>query len=85
MFSFAPSLLASPHHSKRTRPEVYVSSLVQLDGSIDDGEVSAWMITMACCDSYQQRDSMDSGRDGDKRIASVLMMIGPELLRRRRH
>ena len=85
LFSFAPSLLASPHHSKRTRPEVYVSSLVQLDGSIDDGEVSAWMITMACCDSYQQRDSMDSGRDGDKRIASVLMMIGPELLRRRRH
>ena len=84
LFSFAPSLLASPHHSKRTRPEVYVSSLVQLDGSIDDGEVSAWMITMACCDSYQQRESIDSGGDGDKRIAAVLMMIGPELLRRRR-
>lgn len=85
LFSFAPSLLASPHHSKRMRPEAYVGSLVQLDGSIDDGEVGAWMTTMACCDSYQQRESMDSGADGDKRIAAVLMMLGPELLRRKRH
>lgn len=85
LFSFAPTLLASPHHSKRIRPEAYVASLVQLDGSIDDGEVSAWMTTMACCDSYQQRESMDTGRDGDKRIAAILMMLGPELLRRRRH
>jgi conserved oligomeric Golgi complex subunit 5 len=85
LFSFAPTLLASPHHSKRIRPEAYVTSLVQLDGSIDDGEVSAWMTTMACCDSYQQRESLDTGRDGDKRIAAILMMLGPELLRRRRH
>jgi len=86
LFSFAPPLLSSPHHSKRMRPEEYVSTLVQLDGAIDDGEASAWMTTMACCDSYQQRESVDGGaRSGDRRVAALLMMLGPELLRRRRH
>jgi len=86
LFSFAPTLLSSPHHSKRMRPEDYVSTLVQLDGSIDDGEASAWMTTMACCDSYQQRESIDrDSGNGDRRVAAILMMLGPELLRRRRH
>jgi hypothetical protein len=84
LFSFAPDLLSSPHHSKRMRPQDYVSTLVKLDGSIDDGEASAWMTTMACCDSYQQRESV-VGMEGDRRIAAILMMLGPELLRRRRH
>ena len=84
LFSFAPDLLSSPHHSKRMRPEDYVSNLVMLDGSIDEGEASAWMTTMACCDSYQQRESV-VGMDGDRRVAAILMMLGPELLRRRRH
>jgi hypothetical protein len=84
LFSFAPDLLSSPHHSKRMRPEDYVSNLVMLDGSIDEGEVSAWMTTMACCDSYQQRESV-VGMDGDRRVAAILMMLGPELLRRRRN
>ena len=86
LFSFAPSLLSSPHHFKHMRPEAYVSELVRLDGSIDDGEVSAWMTTMACCDSYQQRESVGgSVLDGDGRVAAVVMILGPELLRRRRH
>mmetsp|Transcript_19228 Transcript_19228/g.28447 ORF Transcript_19228/g.28447 Transcript_19228/m.28447 type:complete len:1031 (-) Transcript_19228:40-3132(-) len=86
LFSFAPTLLSSPHHFKRMRPEDYVNTLVQLDGNIDEGEASAWMITMACCDSYQQRESIDrDGGNGDRRIAAILMMLGPELLRRRRH
>ena len=85
LFSFSPNLLSSPHHSKRLRPEEYVSELVRLDGSVDDGETSAWMTTMACCDSYQQRESVGvSDADGDKRMAAVVMTVGPELLRRRR-
>lgn len=84
LFSFAPDLLSSPHHSKRMRPENYVSTLVMLDGSIDEGEASAWMATMACCDSYQQRESV-VGMEGDRRVAAILMMLGPELLRRRRN
>jgi hypothetical protein len=86
LFSFAPTLLSSPHHSKRMTPEAYVSELVSLDGSIEDGEVSAWMTAMACCDSYQQRESVGSSNpDGDWRVAAVVMALGPELLRRRRH
>jgi len=87
LFSFSPDLLSSPHHSKRQRPEEYVSELVRLDGSVEDGETSAWMTTMACCDTYQQRESVDvSDRDdGDRRVAALVMTAGPELLRRRRH
>ena len=84
LFSFAPELLSSPHHSKRMRPEEYVSTLVKLDGSIDEGEASAWMTTMACCDAYQQRESV-VGMDGDRRVPAIMMMLGPELLRRRRN
>lgn len=87
LFSHAPSLMSSPHHFKRMDPSDYVGVLVKLDGSIDDGEASAWMTTMACCDAYQQRDSVGGGdrsADGDRRIGAILMVLGPELLRRRR-
>ena len=87
LFSFAPNLLSSPHHSKRLKVEDYVvSSLVKLDGGVEDGEASAWMTTMACCDSYQQRESAQHGvSDGDSRIPTMLLALGPELLRRRRN
>jgi len=87
LFSFAPALLTSPHHFKRVDAGEYVSNtLVKLDGSVEDGEASAWMTTMACCDAYQQRESVDGGdyTDGDRRIGAILMVLGPELLRRRR-
>ena len=86
LFSFAPALLTSPHHFKRMDAGDYVSStLVKLDGSVDDGEASAWMTTMACSDAYQQRGSVDGSiTDGDRRISAILMIMGPELLRRRR-
>lgn len=87
LFSFAPSLLSSPHHSKRMRAEDYVANLVQLDADIEDGEANAWMTIMACCDSYHQRESVDRGNtDGDARVSRILMDLGgPELLRPRRH
>lgn len=87
LFSFAPNLLSSPHHSKRLSPEDYVKTLVNYNGSFDDCETSAWMTTMACCDAYMQRESVDGAvthGDGDKRVAAILMLLGPELLRRRR-
>jgi conserved oligomeric Golgi complex subunit 5 len=86
LFSFAPSLLSSPHHAKRIKAEDYVMTLVQLDGSAQHGEDTAWMVTMSCCDMYQQRasSSMTSLSDGDARIAQILLALGPELLRRRR-
>ena len=85
LFSFAPTLLSSPHHFKRLRVDEYVATLVSLNGDVEEGEASAWMTTMACCDSYRQRESAhQNATDGDSRIASILMLIGPELLRRRR-
>lgn len=86
LFSFAPSLLSSPHHTKRMRADDYVFHLVKLDGSVDDGEDGAWLAIMACCDSYQQRASSMAGKDldGDARVAQTLMLLGQELLRRRR-
>ncbi len=86
LFSFAPALLTSPHHFKRMDAGDYVGMLVKLvDGSVDDGEASAWLTTMACCDAYQQRESVDGAiSDGDRRISAILMVLGPELLRRRR-
>eukprot|EP00592_Proboscia_alata_P021707 CAMPEP_0194419398 /NCGR_PEP_ID=MMETSP0176-20130528/18551_1 /TAXON_ID=216777 /ORGANISM="Proboscia alata, Strain PI-D3" /LENGTH=1108 /DNA_ID=CAMNT_0039226341 /DNA_START=40 /DNA_END=3366 /DNA_ORIENTATION=- len=85
LFSFAPNLLSSPHHAKRMSTEDFVHTLVQPDGSIADGEANAWMTIMSSCDSYQQRDSVDSGMDtGDRRIPAVLMYLAPELIRRRR-
>jgi hypothetical protein len=85
LFSYAPNLLSSPHHFKRMDAAEYVATLIKLDGSIEDGEASARMTCMACCDAYQQRESVD-GRiiDGDRRISAILMILGPELLRRRR-
>jgi conserved oligomeric Golgi complex subunit 5 len=86
LFSYAPSLLSSPHHSKRMRAQDYVSTIVGLDAATEDGEAKAWMAIMACCDAYQQRESVERGgalTDGDTRIASILMNIGPELLRLR--
>lgn len=92
LFSFAPDLLTSPHHWKRLRVDEYVMTLVSLDGDIDEGESLDWMTTMACCDSYKQRESAQStflGNnsdkiDGDPRVAAILMALGPELLQRRR-
>ena len=86
LFSFAPSLLTSPHHFKRMEAGEYADTLVKLDGSVDDGEASAWMTTMACCDAYQQRASTGAaaGGRGDRRVGTILMILGPELLRRRR-
>ena len=84
LFSFAPTLLSSPHHLKRMKVEDYVGLLVTLNGKVNEGEASAWMTTMACCDSYQQRESAQRGvAEGDPRIATILMSLGPELLRRR--
>jgi hypothetical protein len=92
LFSLAPDLLSSPHHSKRMNAQDYVNTLVKYDGSVEDGEANAWMTTMACCDAYQQRESIEGlngvsagGINGDRRIAAILMALGSELLRRRRH
>jgi hypothetical protein len=86
LFSFAPSLLSSPHHANRMTIDEYVNSLVQLDGTVEDGEGKAWVTTMSCCDSYHQRESINkSSIDGDRRVPSILMTIGPELMRRRRY
>lgn len=90
LVSFAPNMLSSPHHWKRVRVDEYVGTLVTLDGDVEEGEAGAWMTTMACCDSYQQRESAQSNltgsgnQEGDPRIAAVLLALGPELLRRRR-
>jgi len=86
LLTFAPPLLSSPHHSKRISVEEYVNTLVKYDGSVDDGEASAWMTTLACCDNYHQRASVGGnvGGGGDSRVAAILESLGPELLRRRR-
>ena len=87
LFTFAPPVLSSPHHFKRTTVEEYVNTLVKYDGSVDDGEASAWMTTLACCDNYHQRASVGGnvgGGGGDSRVAAILESLGPELLRRRR-
>merc|ERR1712038_407944 len=85
LLTFAPKLLSSPHHANHMSAEEYVKTLVSFDGSIEDGESVSWMTTMKSCDAYQQRESVDGGASqGDKRIPAILMIIGPELLRRRR-
>ena len=92
LFCFAPDILSSPHHWKRLRVEEYVTTLVSLDGEIDEGESLDWMTTMACCDSFKQRESAQSSflgensetMEGDSRVAAILMALGPELLQRRR-
>lgn len=89
LFCLAPDLLSSPHHSKRISAQEYVDTLVRYDGSVEDGEANAWMTIMAACDSYQQRESVEgvatfTGGSGDRRVASVLMILGPELLRQKR-
>ncbi|GAX29534.1 hypothetical protein FisN_36Hh028 [Fistulifera solaris] len=86
LFSFAPTLLSSPHHVKRVKAEEYVSSmLVQLDGSVEAGEDDAWMVTVGCCDDYQQRASAGAIGDGDVRVAQLVITLGQELNRQRRH
>jgi hypothetical protein len=57
LFSYAPNLLSSPHHTKRMQAEDYVSTLVLLNGSVEAGEDDSWMTIVACCDAYQQRAS----------------------------
>lgn len=90
LFSFGPSTLSSPYHIKRTTAAEYVSSLIQLDGSVVTGEDAAWMTVMACCDSYVQRASAgvsanaaDAVGSGDVRVAQIVTTLGQELLRRR--
>jgi hypothetical protein len=83
LFSFAPNLLSSPHHSKRMTAKDYVATLVTFIGSAGEGEDSAWMTTMACCDSYQQRASSVNVGDGDTRVPQIILLLGQELARRR--
>jgi hypothetical protein len=83
LFSFAPNLLSSPHHAKRMTPKDYVATLVTFVGSVGEGEDSAWMTTMACCDSYQQRASSVNVGDGDDRVPQIILLVGQELVRRR--
>jgi hypothetical protein len=86
LFSYAPSLLSSPHHAKRMKAEDYVATLVHFEGSVENGEDNSWMTTMTCCDSYQQRASSagSAAADGDSRVAQILLALGSELMRRRR-
>eukprot|EP00977_Amphora_coffeiformis_P004723 scaffold1007_cov176-Amphora_coffeaeformis.AAC.29 len=86
LFSYAPSLLTSPHHARRVKAEEYAQALVSWEGEPDsDGEETAWMNTLTCCDSYQQRSgTAAASEDGDARVAALLIALGPELLRRRR-
>jgi hypothetical protein len=85
LLSFAPPLLSSPHHASRTNADEYADRLVHLDGSTDDGEGKGWVTMTGCCEAYFQRETVDSrGLNGDKRVPAILMIIGPELLRRRR-
>lgn len=87
LFSYAPTLLTSPHHAQRVKAEEYAQNLVTWDGLPDgDGEETAWINTLACCDSYQQRSgTAAASADGDARIGALLLALGPELLRRRRN
>ncbi|GKY92903.1 hypothetical protein MPSEU_000259300 [Mayamaea pseudoterrestris] len=84
LFSSAPKLLSSPHHMKRVKAEDYAMSLLSTDGASSEGEDAAWINVLTCCDAYQQRVSSQSAAgEGDARIPHVLMLLGPELLRRR--
>jgi conserved oligomeric Golgi complex subunit 5 len=86
LFAFAPPVLSSPHHFRNMRVDEYVGTLVTLDGSVEEGEAGSWVTTLACCDSYLQRESAQQGSgEGDARIANILMTLGPELLRRQRN
>jgi conserved oligomeric Golgi complex subunit 5 len=90
LFSFAPSTLSTPYHMKRVSAAEYVQFLVPFDtvGGIQltsPGEEMAYSTVRACCDSYIQRASLPTTgqSDGDPRIAPMVMLLGPELLRRR--
>jgi len=87
LFSYAPTLLTSPHHAQRVKAEEYAQALVSWEGVPEwDGEETAWMNTLACCDSYQQRSgTAAASEDGDARVGALLLALGPELLRRRRN
>jgi conserved oligomeric Golgi complex subunit 5 len=83
LFSFAPKLLSSPHHSKKLMARDYVATLVSYVGLVADGEDGSWMTTMACCDSYQQRSSSVAVDDGDARVPQIILLVGQELMRRK--
>jgi len=82
--SFGPKLFSSPHHMHRLSAGDYVmNNLLTAEGSYEDGEVNAWLTILNCCDSYQQRESIDSNDTaGDKRVIGLLHVVGPELLKR---
>lgn len=84
--SFGPKLFSSPHHIHRlTAGEYVMNNLLTEEGSSEDGEVNAWLTILNCCDSYQQRESLDSADGGgDKRVIGLLHIVGPELLKRAR-
>jgi len=87
LMGFGPDFLESPHHHKKEKAGSYVKhNLVDLDASsLNDNEEKAWITTVSCCDVYFQRKSVDNrNKNGDTRVADVLMTLGPELLRRRR-
>jgi hypothetical protein len=86
LYSYAPSFLSSPYHTRRMKPEAYVRLLVKPDGSVEETEDDAWMTVMASCDAYQQRASSGgSNMDGDIRVAEKLLTMGPDVMRRRGH
>merc|ERR1712238_481076 len=83
LFARAPAQLTSPH--RLDRGEVS-----------DDGEARAWLATVTCCDAYrqraaagrinreEQRNERNDNKSSDERVAEILSIVGPELLRRRR-
>jgi hypothetical protein len=84
--SFGPKVFSSPHHVHRLSAGDYVmNNLLTAEGSYEDGEVNAWLTILNCCDSYQQRESLDNtDAGGDKRVIGLLHVVGPELLKRLR-
>lgn len=95
LFSFATNLLSSPHHSKRLSAGDYVenfllSDFVDTSSTLNENEEKAWITIISCCDAFFQRESVGSSdvsqqsASGDGRVASILMSLGPELLRSRR-
>lgn len=90
LFSFAPSLLSSPHEFKSITIQDYLlQNLVSLHGkATEEGETDNWMTIMACCDAFQQREGIilngNESIEGDRRVVEVIMLVGQELMRRRK-
>ena len=86
LFSFAPRLFSSPHHFTNMGADEHCKVSVKLDSAIEDGEGTTWITTMACCEAYQQRESVGGGVGGWGRwIASIYLIVDLEFSRRKRH